>query len=64
MPSLLDKSFVYHSAASHSDAQAFRDRMQKYAERVGAEIAEAEAQRARFWKPAGGTGTAYAVVKP
>lgn len=28
MPSLLDKSFVYHGADTHSDPQAFRERMQ------------------------------------
>ena len=31
--SILDKSFVYHGAASHGDPTAFRERMKEYAKR-------------------------------
>ena len=34
MPSILEKSFVYHNAASHSDPLAFRQRMIEYRKRA------------------------------
>ena len=32
-PSLLDKAFRYHKAETHSTPDAFRERMNKYAQR-------------------------------
>ena len=34
MISILDRSYVYHNAASHSDPEPFRARMKAYAEQV------------------------------
>ncbi len=55
MTSILDKSFVYHNAASHGDPLAFRERMQHRLQ-AAKDWREERARRAQWEKPEGGGG--------
>lgn len=55
---------TYFSAASHGDPQAFRERMRERAKAAQGQWAKPLPNVIRdMWRPAGGDGSTYAVVR-